>query len=194
VGLGEGVVDLEGFDGGGLGLGPGLAGQLDLVAVVDGVAVGQAGIGQSVTGVLVDRLLEVLDGALERLLGPAVPVVAALYVRLIGVGVFRGALRQPLLALRGRLQLQLLGNRPGNLLLEGEDLGESPAVLPAPELRDLCIPVPPERSGHRRRTAPARGPARTLRSRPTVEGLRRGLVAEGKTPRHNPSRAVGRSY
>src|SRR2546425_593895 len=103
VGLGQSVVNLQGLGGRGLGLGPGLARRLYLVIAVDGVAISQAGIGQSVAGVLLNRLLEVLDRAFERLFGPAVPVIAALQIKLVGFGVFRGALRAALLLFGGRL-------------------------------------------------------------------------------------------
>src|SRR5438093_417220 len=91
--LRKGVVDLQRSRRRGLSLRSRLSRQLYLVTVVDGVTIGKTGKGQSVPGVLFDCLLEVLDGALERLFGPAIPVITALQIQLIGFGIFRGAIR-----------------------------------------------------------------------------------------------------
>ena len=74
VSLSQGVVDLQCLRGRSLGLWHTLSRRLQLMAGEDPVAVGQADVGQSVTGVLLNRLLEVVDGALQRLLGPSAPI------------------------------------------------------------------------------------------------------------------------
>src|SRR5206468_10904245 len=63
--------------------------------------------------------------------------MSALEIKLIRLAVFREALSQALLLLAGQLHAQAVGDLPGDLLLDREDVGELPVVPLAPKLRSL---------------------------------------------------------
>ena len=99
------------------------------------MTVGETCVGQRVSGVggncLLEQIARLFDGTRRSL----IEVVPALQIELIGAGADRGTAYEPL-ALGGRQpDPQVLGDLARNLLLNGEDVGRPAAELRAPELR-----------------------------------------------------------
>src|SRR5262249_45038539 len=76
-------------------------------------------------GIILRRLPEVLEGLLQILLGPLVPVVAPLEVKIIGLESFLVRAAQP--------QPQFLGDLTRDLLLHLKDVGELWLEMLAPQ-------------------------------------------------------------
>src|SRR6266699_2974162 len=107
MGLGEAVVDFKSFRRRGPRFRVRLPGRGYTPGAEDGVGAGQPGIGQGIAGVFFNRLIEIVDASLKRLLGSLLPEVSALEIKLIGLWVFRVAFRQPLLLLAAQPRPEL---------------------------------------------------------------------------------------
>ena len=87
MGLGEGVVESDGFAGSGDGAGEGLRAGHGGELGHEVVAFGETGVGLGVIRVMHDGLGECVDGLIETAFGSAAPVIAAFEVELFGFGV-----------------------------------------------------------------------------------------------------------
>ena len=86
------------------------------------VAIGDAGVCESVARIFLDRLLEVADRFVETFFRPSVPVMAALEVQPVSFGVFGVALDKPLFFGARKLQTQFFGYLVRNFILDHEDV------------------------------------------------------------------------
>ena len=88
------------------------------------------GVGQGEVRVELDGLLEHLQRVVHVL---AARVAPAAQVAVVGQWVFRGLARDGLFFLRGERDPQGLGDAPGDLLLDGEDVFQLPVVALGPD-------------------------------------------------------------
>ena len=102
--------------------------------------VGDAGIGRSVVGILLDGFLEILQGCLKAHLVATDPTMAAFQVEVIGFRTLRLHLHQRLLRPSQQRHPQGVRDSAGDLVLDGEDVLQLPFVRLGPEVeavRDL---------------------------------------------------------
>ena len=86
------------------------------------IAIRQADIGQRVTRIAIDRLLEVLNSLLHPVFGTPFPKKASPQKCSIGLCIFGVALAQLLLLFAGQLQAQLVRDLSRNFLLHRKDV------------------------------------------------------------------------
>src|SRR5688572_7454727 len=127
-------IDLQRLHGRRSSLGTRFARRKNFVVTEHGIAFGESGISQAIARILVDGLLEELVGLLEQIRGPAVPVVAALEVKLVSLGILGGAPGHPLLLFAARTQAELVRDLPGDIFLHRQNLSELAVVLLTPKL------------------------------------------------------------
>src|SRR4029077_8546800 len=60
------------------------------------VGIGQTSVGESVGGVLLDRLLKILDRLVKSFFGPSVPVMTTFQIDAVSFGIFGVASGEPL--------------------------------------------------------------------------------------------------
>ena len=101
----------------------------------ENVGIGDAGIGESVSGIFFDGLLKVFDGFVESVFGPLVPVMATLQVETVGLGIVRLVFGQALFFRASEFQPQCFPNFVGDFVLNGEDIAGLAIVLGAPQSR-----------------------------------------------------------
>ncbi len=97
-------------------------GQAKISAIPHSIRIRDAGIGEGVPRILVDRLLEIGKSLLHAFFGSLVPVVAPPEVKLIGLGVLGVTFRKLPLICAGQLDPQVVGDRFRDLLLKAEDV------------------------------------------------------------------------
>src|SRR5260221_14537050 len=85
VGFTEIRVEAKGRQRGGFGFGEGALWREVTVPAEENVGIGDAGIGESVSGILFNGLLKVFDGFVEAVFGPLVPVMATFQVETVGL-------------------------------------------------------------------------------------------------------------
>src|ERR1700682_6850619 len=100
------------------------------------MAVRQARKGQSVSGVLADRLLEIIGRLLEICAGPSVPKVAASQVKLMRLGVFSWARRKHMFRRAAQLRPQSIGNTFRNVAFDRKNVRQFAVVNVGPE---MCV-------------------------------------------------------
>ncbi len=109
--------------------------RLDPIRAEQQVRVGQPGVGERVLRVLFDRVLEVLDRLLVAGDRALVPVIAALQVQLVRLGVFGVAPRGALLLFARQPPAELVEDLGRDFLLHRQQVRVRLVVLPAPQLR-----------------------------------------------------------
>jgi len=135
------------------------------------------------------RLLEVLDAFREGIHGSPVPEVAAFQIELVGFCVLGVSVDETLLLVATEPQVQLLQHLVRNLVLQGEQIRETPVILFAPQVTVVA-------RVHQRETDldaltavhPSSGEDR-LYAQVATDRLRvrlAALVADNRVARHHP--------
>jgi hypothetical protein len=150
VGLGQGVVHLEGLEGGLPGLGEGLPWGQVSPGADDGVGFGDPGVGQGVPGVELDGRAEEAERFFEVVLAALVVEIDPLHVAFVGSDAQRVAPQEGFLE---QGELQGLDDLLGDVVLDGEEAGLFAVEDPGPELAAVADVVDPGRdpeivSGH----------------------------------------------
>ena len=100
-------------------------------------AIRQAGVGQRKPGVLAHRALEELLRLLQRVAGAVVREIPSAQVQLIGLGVDRVALAQPLLLIAAEAQAKRVGQFSRDLRLQREHVATGGVEHRSPQLRSI---------------------------------------------------------
>ena len=133
--FGQRFVNLQCPGGRGLGLRQSLARRRrGCSATKPAIAVSQTGVGQGISRIFVDRLLEILDTFLVPVGGGLIFVIPALQVKLISLCVGRVGFSQTCFLFAGEPNPQIPRDCACNFLLHGRDVGHPPVVLLTPEL------------------------------------------------------------
>ena len=93
------------------------------------------GVGESVTRVQRNRLIEERNRAVEVFFRNLVHVIASLKIEPVRLRVFRITLSDLFLLPAGQTHAQRIGNLPRNLILHGEDVRSLARVMISPKLR-----------------------------------------------------------
>ena len=101
------------------------------VVAEQAVGIGEPGVREREIGSAIDRFLEVLNAALQAVLGAGVPVVAPLQIQVERVEVLRRARRLP----RGELRVNRVPDRLDDLIVERQHVGRRRLERAIPQLR-----------------------------------------------------------
>src|SRR5205807_6228296 len=101
------------------------------------VRISETRVSERVLLVFLNRLLEILDGILVALDRALVPVVTALQVQLVRLGIVRVTLRDALLVRAAEARPKFVENLVRDLILYGQKVRLWTIVLATPELRAL---------------------------------------------------------
>ena len=95
---------------------------------------GHPDVGHRIPGIGRDRLPEVVDALLDRVLGVSTVAVPSLEIELIGLHVVGRFPSYPRLLRRRKLRAQRGGDLQGDIHLDREDVGELPVVRLGPQV------------------------------------------------------------
>ncbi len=134
IGFSEFIISLERLGRCFFGSGKSLIGRGATQIHQDEIGIGDAGIGQSVARVLINRLLEVFQGCRQSLGCPLVPVVAAFEIALMGFRVHPRSAEHPGSFLRCDSNLDFAGDGAGDFGLDRENAFQVAVVALRPQV------------------------------------------------------------